>query len=198
MRFTDRNITTERELNNTLAFDEKVFGLPSERHNPAYSREKWLERMKTHGGLMLYAQSGGEVVGIVFGRIENDMSITVGPVAVDERCRKHGVARALMLLLEKRALGYGIHHLGLGAVESAEGFYVKLGYTGSLLVQSEMHSIDELLALNTTYRVIRTNVYDGAVNPVYLDLPATDRELQRKYETTLPGCHTQMAFGKNI
>ena len=198
MNFTIQHVTTERELDNTLAFDEKVFGLPSERHNPAYSREKWLERMKTHGDLMLCAQSGGEVVGIVFGRIENEKSITVGPVAVDKRYRKRGLARELMLSLEKRALAHGIHHLGLGAVESAEGFYAKLGYTGSLLVQSEKHSIDELLALNTTYRVIRTNVYDGVVNQVYLDLPAPDRKLQRKYETALPGCHTQMAFGKNI
>jgi len=148
MDYTIKHVTTERELDETLAFDKKVFGLPSERHSPAYSREKWFERMKScYNDLMLYAESDGEVVGIVFGRIESVQSITVGPVAVDERFRKYGIARELMLLLEKRALGHGIHHLGLGAVESAEGFYQKLGYTGTLLIQSEKHSIEELLAL---------------------------------------------------
>ena len=199
MDYTIKHVTTERELDKTLAFDKKVFGLPSERHSPAYSREKWFERMKScYNDLMLYAESDGEVVGIVFGRIENERSITVGPVAVDERFRKHGIARELMLLLEKRALGHGIHHLGLGAVESAEGFYQKLGYNGTLLIHSEKHSIEELLALNTKYQVKGTSVYDGKVNQVYLDLPAPDRELQHKYENTLSGCYTQMVFGKTI
>jgi len=198
MNYTIQHVTTEQELDAALAFDEKVFGLPSERHSPAYSREKWLERMKTYGDLMLYAQSGGEVVGIVFGRIENERSVTVGPVAVDGRFRKRGVAREMMLLLEQRALGRGIRHLALGAVESAEGFYQKLGYTGTLLVQSEKHSVEELLALNTKYRVISTNLYDGTVHQVFLDLPSPDRELQRNYESALPGCHTQMFFSKQI
>jgi len=198
MNYTITHITTEQELDDALAFDQKVFGLSSERHSPAYSREKWLERMKTHEDLMLYAQLGGEVVGIVFGRIENERSITVGPVAVDGRYRKRGLAREMMLLLEQRALGHGIHHLALGAVESAEGFYQKLGYTGTLLVQSEKHSVEELLALNTKYRVISTNLYDGTVHQVFFDLPAPNRELQRKYENSLPGCHTQMVFSKKI
>jgi hypothetical protein len=103
-----------------------------------------------------------------------------------------------MLLLEKRALGHGVNHLGLGAVESAEGFYQKLGYTGTLLIQSEKHSIGELLSLNDNYTVKGTSVYGGTVNQVYLDLPAADRELQRKYENTLPGCYTQMVFGKTL
>jgi len=199
MDYAIKHVMTEYELDEALAFDKKVFGLPSERHSPAYSREKWYERMKScYNDLMLYTESDGEVVGIVFGRIENERSITVSPVAVDERFRKHGIARELMLLLEKRALEHGIHHLGLGAVESAEGFYQKLGYTGTLLIQSEKHSIEELLALNTGYRVKSTSVYDGTVNQVYLELFSPDRELQRKYENTLPGCYTQMVFGKTI
>lgn len=198
MNYTIKHVATERELDATLAFDQKVFGIPSELCSPAYSREKWLERMHTHGDLMLYAQSDGEVVGIVFGRMEDEGSITVGPVAVDERFRKLGIARKMMLLLERRALDHGVHHLALGAVESAEGFYEKLGYTGTLLIQSEKHSIDALLSLNTAYRVLGTNVYEGTVNQIYLELSAADRALQRQYENALPGCYTQMVFHKKI
>jgi predicted N-acetyltransferase YhbS len=198
MDYAIKHVTTELELDAVLEFDKKAFGLPSERNSPAYSRERWLERMKTHGDLMLYAESGGEVIAIVFGRIENGNSVTVGPVAVDAQFRKHGIARELMFLLEKRALEHGIEHLGLGAVESAEGFYQRLGYTGTLLVQSEKHGIEELLSLNEKYPVKSTGVYDGTVNQVFLDLPAPDRELQRQYENSLPGCHTQMVFGKSL
>ena len=198
MAYTIKHVATEKELDAALTFAKRIFNNAPWLDSPPYSRQDWLERMNTHGDLMLYAESGVEVIGIVFGRIENGNSVTVGPVAVDQRSRKHGIARELMLLLEENALGHGIHHLALGAAESAEGFYQKLGYTGTLLIQSEKHSIDELLALNDQYRVINTGVYDGTVNQVYLDLPAPDRELQRKYENTLPGCHTQMVFGKTI
>lgn len=198
MKYMIKHVTTEHELDDALALDRKVFGMPSERCSSAYSREKWLERTPSFGDLMLYAESGGETVGIVFGRVEGNGSITVGPVAVDERFHKQGIAREMMLLLETRALGHGIRHLGLGAMESAEGFYEKLGYTGSLLLQSERYSIDELLALNTKYPVIHTNVYEGTVNQVFLELPAADREFQRNCECTLPGCYTQMVYGKTI
>ena len=147
---------------------------------------------------MLYAESNGAVVGIVFGRLENEYSITVGPVAVDESCRNSGIARKMMFLLEERARAHGIYHLGLGAVESAEGFYQKLGYAGTLLIQSEKHSIEELLTLNPGYKVTHKGVYDSTVNQIFLDLLTPDRRLQRKYENTLQGCHTQMVFGKTI
>ena len=40
---------------------------------------------------MLYAESDNKVIGIVFGRIEGEGSVTVGPVAVDGRFRKQGI-----------------------------------------------------------------------------------------------------------
>ncbi len=195
MNYIIKQTTTEKELDTVLEFDLKIFGTRSDA--PDYSREKWLERIETYGDLMLYAESAGEVIGIVFGRVERSVSVTVGPVAVDERFRKCGIAREMMTLLEERTLRHGIHHLCLGAVESAEGLYEKLGYTGTLLIQSETQSMDILLSLNTKYRVHHTSVYGGTINQVYLELPASDRDLQRKYKQ-LPGCYTQMVFEKKI
>ena len=199
MDYTIKHITTEQELDAALTLDKEVFGVPSEQSSSAYSRERLLERMQSaYGDLLLYAEFGSEIIGIVFGRVEDNGSVTVGPVAVDTRFRQQGIAWELMLELENRAFRHGIHHLGLGAVQTAEGFYAKLGYTGNLLIQSEKHSIEELLALNTKYKVLSTKVYDGTVNQVLLELPAADREFQRYCENTLPGCHTQMVFFKNI
>jgi len=39
---------------------------------------------------------------------------------------------------------------------------------------------------------------DYLLKHVETELFAPDRELQRKYENTLPGCNTQMVFGKTI
>jgi GNAT superfamily N-acetyltransferase len=193
MDYTIKHIATEQELDNALAFARKIFGEYS-----IGSRNEWLERMERNNNLLLHAESNGETVGIVFGYIETNGNMTAGIVAVDERLRKRGVAREMMLLLEERAKEHRVPLIALGAVQTAEGFYAKLGYTGSLLIQSEKHSIDELLALNTKYKVNYTRVHDGTINQVNLALPEADRELQREYETTLPGCYTQMMFWKNL
>jgi len=103
MDYVIKHVKTERELDDALAIEKKVFGIPCEYNSPAYSRQKWVERMRFYGDLMLYAESNNEIIGIVFGRIENESGITVGPVAVDERFRKQGVARELMLRLEEHA-----------------------------------------------------------------------------------------------
>jgi predicted acetyltransferase len=133
----------------------------------------------------------------VFGFVENDV-ITIGHCGVAKEYRGQGVGSALMVEVEKCVKDLGYHGIALGAVEGAEEFYAKLGYTGSLLIQSEEHSIEELKSLNETFEVIGTNVYDGTINQVWLRLPAIDREFQRKYESTLPGCNTQMTLGKTF
>ena len=199
MDYTIKHVTGEKELDEALEFSRKIFG---ENHTGLGDREnakrEWLGRMGQNGDLLLYAESGGEVVGIVFGSIGDDGNATAGIVAVDERLRNRGVAREMMLLFEERAKAHGVHVIGLGAAQSAEGFYAKLGYTGSLLVQSEKHSIEELLALNTKYAVNYTRVHDGTINQINLALTEADRDLQRRYEATLPGCCTQMMFWKNL
>jgi GNAT superfamily N-acetyltransferase len=194
MDYTIKHVTTEQELDNALTFTREIFG----EHVGLGSREEWLERMERNKDFLLYADFSGEVAGIVFGYIEDNGNMTVGIVAVNERLRNQGVAREMMLLLEDRAKAHGVTLIALGAAQAAEGFYANLGYTGSLLIQSEKHSIDELLALNTRYEVRYTNIYDGKINQVCLALPEADCELQRTYENTLQGCGTQMMFWKNI
>ncbi len=194
MDYIIKHVKSVRELNDTLVFARRIFG---EYPGIGY-RTKWIDRIERDGDLMLCAESNGEIVGSIFGFIEDNGNLTADFVAVDERLRKRGIAREMMMLLEEHAKTRGIHLIALGSVQTAEGFYTKCGYTGSLLIQSEKHSIDELLSLNTKYRVNYTRVHDGTINQVNLALSAPDRELQRKYETELSGCHTQMMFWKNI
>jgi len=200
MDYTIKHITTEQELDNAIEFSLKIFG---EQHtglgNRKKTKEGYLKSMEHNPDLLLFAESNGEVMGIVFGSVPDENgNMAVSIVAVDERLQNRGVAREMMLLLEERAKAHGVHVIGLGAVQAAEGFYARLGYTGSLLIQSEKHSIEEMLALNTKYAVNYTRVHDGTINQVNLAITEADRELQRTYETTLPGCYTQMMFWKNI
>lgn len=198
MNYVIKNVSSKEELEKTFDFFKMIFIDKPVVDNPEYSLEKWEERMKTHSDLMLYASLNGEVIGLVFGRINDNQSITIGPVAVHKNYRNIGIAKEMMILLEERGKQREIHSLTLGAVESAEKFYSKLGYTGSLLIQSQIHSTEELLSLNTGYKVEFTNIYDGKVSQVCLELREPNRNLQKEYESTFPGCYTQMMYWKNI
>ena len=199
MDYTIKHVTTEQELDKALEFSRKIFG---ENYSGLGSRknqkENMLKNMERNNDLLLFAEADGEVVGMVFGSIGADGNMTADTVAVDERLQGRGVAREMMILLEERAKAKGVPVIGLGAVQTAEGFYAKLGYTGSLLIQSEKHSIEELLSLNTKYPVNYTRVHDGTINQVNLALTEPDREFQEYYETALPGCYTQMMFWKKL
>ncbi|MEG2290508.1 MAG: GNAT family N-acetyltransferase [Clostridium sp.] len=198
MNYLIKNVSSKEELEKTFDFFKMIFiGMPVV-DNPEYSLEKWEERMKKHGDLMLYASLGSEVIGIVFGRINDNCSITMGPVAIHEDYRSIGIAKEMIVLLEERAIHYGVKSINLGAVESAERFYTKLGYIGSLLIQSQIHSIDQLLSLNNRHKVEFTNIYDGKVSQVCFELAEPDRDLQKEYEAVFPGCYTQMIYCKNI
>ena len=190
------NVRTTKELDAVLQFVYEIFPqLNNDEYR--YSRNFWIEKMGELPELLLYAKDGSTIFGSVFGWVSNG-AITVGPCGVGSAYRGKGIGSVLMVELEKRVRNLGYNRITLGAAEGAEGFYAKLGYTGSLLIQSEEHSIDELKSFNETYEVVGTNVYDGTVNQVWLRLPHVDRALQRRYERTFPGCNTQMTFGKTV
>lgn len=196
MNYEIKSITNEAELESALVFVRKVFShlLVKDDFTAAF----WADHMKKCSDLLLYAKCNGEVAGIAFTFIENDENATIRMVAVDEKYRGQGIAREMMQMTEKHAKAHGISRLTLGAAEGAEDFYAKLGYEGSLLVQSEEYSIDDMLAFNTKYRVVGTNVYDGTVNQVFIDLPIVNRDFQHEYERAFPGCSTRMIYGKSI
>ena len=196
MDYIIKSVTCKDELEASLALVRKVFSHLGERED--FAGEHWTEHMKKSGDLLLYAECSGEVIGIAFTHIETTENATVGIVAVDEKCRGHGVGRELMAQTEKRAKAHGISRLTLGAAEGAENFYANLGYEGNMLIQSEEYSIDDLLSFNTKYRVVGTNVYDGTVNQIFLEVPIIDRDFQHEYERAFPGCSAGMIYGKSI
>lgn len=190
------NVKNTAELNEVLDFLYTIFPQLEEREYK-YSRAFWAEIAGSLPELLLYAKDGDKICGAVLAWNDNG-SITAGTVCVDSDYRGQGIGKALMLELENRVKYLGFNGIALGSAEEAEGFYFKLGYTGCLLIQSEDHSIEELLSLNPGYEVIATNVYEGTVNQVYLNVTSPDREIQRRYEETFPGCSTQMVFGKKF
>ena len=199
MNYKIKNVTNETELDKVLEFNRNVFNLSPETEISAdYTREAWISRIENYGEWMLYTEADEEVIGIVFGRVGGENSVTVGPVATDIRFRKQGIAAALMAELEKRVFSRGYHYLALGSAENAEGFYLKCGFTASLLIQDKHPvTLDDLRGLNTGYN--EAWCYDDGTDVrLCLLTNGIDRALQHLYDRTFPGCSTQTLMGKHI
>lgn len=191
------NARNANELDSVLRLVGVIFP-PQPDGESKYTHEFWAQRLGERPELLLYARDGDVVCGSVFAWAEGNGSVTIAHCCVDEAYRDRGIGKALMLEAERRIRALGYRGIALGALEGAERFYEKLGYSGSLLVQSEKHSIEELKSLSQGYEVTGTNVWEGKINQVSLRVRTVDREIQRRYEQAFPGCSTQMVYGKGF
>jgi GNAT superfamily N-acetyltransferase len=188
-------IKNNTELNNVLKFVKGTFSEIIDLPETIYNYDFWIKKVDEKSDLLLFASDEGEIIASVFAWIDNN-NVTIGHLCVDKNYRNKNIGMELMIEIESRIKNLGFKLITLGSLESAEGFYEKIGYTGSLLIQSEKTSIDELLSLNKKYKVAWTNIYDGKINQICLTLTEPDRDLQKKYEETFWGCNTQMIFQK--
>lgn len=191
------NIKNVNELDAVLTLVQKIFPPTVSDDVYKYSRNFWIDKINELPELLLYAKDGDTVCGSVFAWNDNG-GITVAHCGIDNAYQKRGLGRKLMLEIEKRVKAFRFNGIALGSVEDAEAFYEKLGYTGTLLVQSEKDSIEELRSLNTKYEITGTHIYDGTINQVYINLPVSDRELQNKYKEIFPESWTQMVYCKRF
>lgn len=193
-----KHVTDESELDRAISFARAIFKDSGRLNIPTFSKEFWLARMPDDAGFMLYAQHDDEIVGVVFGQVEKNNSITIALVASDERYRHRGIVSSLLTELEKRALARGHHFIVIGALEAAEGFYLKCGYTPHLFVQSRPPlTLENLRLLNDRYDEA-WSYDDGTDIRLCIATKGIDRELQHKYDETFPDCSTQTLFTKYV
>jgi GNAT superfamily N-acetyltransferase len=191
--FEIKNVTNESELEKVLAFNQRILtGI--ERHT--FHKNFWLPRMPRDADLMLYTEYKKEVVGLVFGYVEENQSITVAMAASDARYRCRGIASSLLKELEQRVLSKGHHFIVLGAAETAEDFYIKCGYVPHLFIIAQPPlTLADLRSLNNKYQEAWT-YDDGKIIRLSLFTPQIDKELQHKYDAAFSECSTQTLFTK--
>ena len=102
-----------------------------------------MKKLNESPELLLYANDEKCCCGGAFAWVDNG-SVTLAHCCTDEAHRGKGLGKLLITEIENRSKTLGFQGITLGAVEGAEGFYEKCGYKGSLLIQSEINSIDEL------------------------------------------------------
>jgi len=197
------NVKTIEELDEVLNFFEKLYAdFPAGiEENGLYSRKFWIEEFGKNPELLLYAKDGDTICGAINGWGDKGGNVTVGGDGVLKEYEGMGIHEALFIEIEKRAKKLGFPGICLGIQEGQEEFYAKLGYTGSMLIQSEKHSVDELKKViegNKNYEITGTNIYDGYINQLWLRASVLDKELKKKYEEELGDCWCQIIVGKGL
>ena len=201
------NVKTIEELEEVGKFFKIIYAdLPTEyeiEEGEKYSHDWWIEQFNKNPELLLYAKDDDKICGAISGWIENNNNVTVGGDGILKEYENQGIHEALFIELEKRAKKIGCNGIGLGIGEGQEEFYAKLGYTGSMLIQSEKHSVDDLKNFldslkNKNYEITATNIYDGYVHQLWLRVSILDKELKKKFEEELGNCWCQIIVGKSI
>jgi len=192
------NVKTIEELDEVLKFFDYFSGIDRE-SDEKFGYKWWIENMDKNPELLLYAKDGDQICAVTLGFGDGD-NITVHEGVLDEY-KDTGIFEALFIEIEKRAKKLGFNGIALGIGEGQEEFYAKLGYTGSMLIQSEKHSVDELKKVienNKNYEITGTNIYEGYINQLWLRVSILDKELKKKYEEDLGDCWCQIIVGKGI
>jgi GNAT superfamily N-acetyltransferase len=189
-------VCNSEELKKVLLFVKDIFSKIMDIQENIYTYDFWIKKVDEKSDLLLYAIDNNKIIASVFAWAADGDGVTIGHICVNSDYRNKGIGKKMMDEIEKRIKKSGGKLITLGATEAAEGFYEKMGYTGSLLIQTEKNSIEDLLSLNKKYKVLWTNIYEKKINQICLSLPKPDRKLQKRYEETFLGCNTQMIFQK--
>jgi ribosomal-protein-alanine N-acetyltransferase len=114
----------------TLADVDAIHRLEKEAFPAPWRREFFESELRSSGRLNVVARSDGEVIGYLFAMWLFD-EMHVNKIAVAEKERRRGVARALMRECDAFAIRNGIRTISLEVRESnepAQAFYRTLGF----------------------------------------------------------------------
>ena len=198
-------VKTIEELDEVLEFFEVIYAAsPVEiQENGLYSRKWWIDEFGKNPELLIYARDEGKICGAIIGWGDKGGNVTVGGDGVLKEYKDKGVHEALFIEIEKRAKKLGFPGIGFGIFEGQEEFCAKLGYTGKMLIQSEKHSVEDLKNYleslsNKNYELTGTNIHDGYINQLWLNISVLEKDLRKKFEEELGDCWCQIIVSKAI
>ena len=145
---------------------------------------------------IVIAKENNKIIGAVLSSDENEDTLLIGELAVDEKYRKAGIGTKLIQQLEQNAVKLNKKEISLGAQEPAESFYLKLGYSPSLFIQLTGNNRLEEIKKCISDRVVWENTGDG-FSKLIIQTNGVDKKLQ-KHIIDKTGAHTQYLFSNKV
>jgi len=193
MSISIKTPNTESEVIEAYNFVKDILKLPEDHPrnlhfyiNVFYKEPKYI----------VIAKEKDEVVGAVLSSEQDENTLLVGELAVDQKVRKIGLGSKLMNEIEQSARILKKKQVLLGALNTAEKFYMKIGYVPKLFVQlSGNNRLDEIKS-HISDKIEWENTGDG-FSKVIVDTKGVNKKLQRNIQEEL-NAHTQYLFSKNL
>lgn len=145
---------------------------------------------------IVIAKNENEIIGAILSSDENENTLLIGELAVDEKYRKAGVGTRLVKQLEQNSIKLNKKEISLGAQETSENFYLKMGYTPRLFIQLTGNNRLDEIKKYIPNRIVWENTGDGFSN-VIVETKGIDKKLQKSISEKT-GAHTQYLFIKSV
>lgn len=187
-------IMNEEILDKSLLIADQMYNLTVNGQGK-YSYDFWRRQFRAHPQLMLSAWSDDDMVGLMFGWVDQ-AAVTLAYDWVRDDDASQSIRRELLAAFESqvRQSGYTSIHLG---VQDNEAFYQQQGYQGRLLIQSETVNVETLAAAAIGYPISYQGVYEDHVHQISLDVAADD-PIRSSMEKQFPDCDTVMVYSKVV
>jgi len=145
---------------------------------------------------IVIAKNENEIIGAILSSDENEDTLLIGELAVDEKYRKAGVGTSLVKQLEQNSIKLNKKEISLGAQETSENFYLKMGYTPRLFIQLTGNNRLDEIKKYIPNRIVWENTGDG-FSKVIVETKGIDKKLQKSISEKT-GAHTQYLFIKSV
>jgi len=145
---------------------------------------------------ILIAKHRNNIVGTILSSDQDENSLLVGEIAISDGFRGLGLGSRLMNKIEENAKLLNKTQILLGALNTAEDFYLKRGYIPKLFIQLEGNNRIEEIKKHISNRIIWDKTGDG-FSKVIVATEGIDKDLQNKLSKAL-GAHTQYLFSKDL
>ena len=164
--------------------------------NHPRSLDFYLNVFKKDPKYIVIAKDGDKIIGAILSSDENEDTLLIGELAVDEKYRKAGVGTSLVKKIEQNAIKLNKKTVSLGAQEPSENFYFKMGYTPRLFIQLTGNNRIEEIKKYVSDKIVWANTGDG-FSKVIVETKGIDKKIQKNISEKT-GAHTQYLFSKSV
>ena len=191
---TLRPAASHAEVDTGYAFLDAQLGLDAQhRRSVAFYHTVFTQTP----GLLLLANDHQLIVGALFASIEGD-HVLAGELAVVPAAQRQGIGSRLLGLLEAQSRHIGQRRIMLGAVASAEGFYLQNGYRPLLFIQVARADLQaqiqpQLPGYERIWEDLQPDRY-----AVIIATQGLEKALQQRINALAPEVSTQYLFVKEL
>lgn len=199
-------VESEEKLKEVFSFFSNIFYTESKKYHEHYypmgdRYYEMCEMLKKNNRLLVYAEANGKVIGCAIGKNLDllNKKVTLSVLAVNQNYRNLKVATKLVQEFENICRNIGLQSISLGARWRACGFYEKLNYKPSFMVQVYDFVKIKEIRKNNLYEFKELESYQGETYGfIRYEVSSITEDYIKYFENKIPTAMVQYIFTKEL